>query len=173
MLPKIDVRLSIMGQLPEFGKSLSKTAKLDGDSRQNVSKLKIDMENETRVYTLYEDEEYALGFSLARTNRMQKGIGHIYTGKAYTPKYSKPKDENWIIILGENTQMSEATNQLVGLKRVNSLKKQQTTNVMFRTPLISDNPNRNQYILTVYLISDCYIGLDQQFEINIKLVNKP
>lgn len=177
MLPQIDVKLSITGELPDSSGNKPKQAKQETkgekEESQHQQKIKIDMSKESLVYNLFEDEEYVLGLDLARANRGNvKGAGRFKSQKAYTPKYSKPKDENWLVILGENTNVAEASSQLVGLKRVNNLSRQQT-NVVFRTPKIEENYlKRNQYVLTVYFMSDAYLGLDQQFEINIKLINR-
>lgn len=160
MLPKVEVKMTITGDFPANRKSNTNVAK--------TSKILIDMSNESHTYSLHEDEEYVLTLDLTRSQ--SKG-GH-FNGKAYTPKYSKPKDENWVVVLGENVSSPDAGNQLIGLKRVTSLKRHQTTHVIFKTPRIEDNFGRNSFNLTVYLMSDVYLGLDQQFQINVKLLAK-
>lgn len=166
MLPQIDTKMTITGDLPGARKSLNNDA-----DKGKVSKVKIDMSSETRAYSLFEDEEYVLSLDLTRANRTWSKGGR-FNGKAYTPKYTKPKDENWVLILGENTRADDLTSQLVGLKRVTSLKRQQSTNLVFKTPLIDENRSASQYVLSVYLLSDVYLGLDQQFDINFKLIKK-
>lgn len=161
-LPQIDVKITITGDFPDDRKPKNESDK------SKVPKIRIDMKsNKSGVYSLFEDEEYVISLEMSRQSSSK--VGGRFNGKAYTPKYSKPKDENWIVILGENTSLSNAKDQLVGLKRVTSLKRQQTTHVIFKTPRIEENIGRNQYNLTVYLMSDVYLGLDQQFEISFKL----
>lgn len=154
-LPKVEVRAHVCGE--NFP-----------DKKEKPLKLKLDLRDErARVTQLLEDEEYVLNVDLARVNKNRK------TGKdwwrAYAPMYPKPKDENWVILLGTRTGANESNSELVGLKRVNSLKHQQNVNVLFRTPLIRENPKGAEFNLTLYLMSDVYLGLDQQYEFKFKL----
>lgn len=167
MLPQIDVKMAVMGDFPN-----SRIPKDEGDKdsgKKKSPRIQIDMTDESRVYTLFEDEEYVINMDMNRSSRSPKGGRQHFNGKAYTPKYSKPKDENWIVILGENTSAPDQDSQLIGLKRVVSLKRHQTTNVVFKTPRIDENRGP-KYTLTIYLMSDVYLGLDQQFELRFKLV---
>lgn len=50
--------------------------------------------------------------------------------------------------------------ELVALKRIGSVKHRSTVCLAFYTP-----ENTGHKIFTLYLISDSYIGLDQQFDI--------
>jgi activating signal cointegrator complex subunit 3 len=162
MLPQIEVNMNIVGDIPDVSKQQQDS------SQKKMPKLRIEINNEKKVYNLYEDEEYVINLDLVRISRSK----NRYNGKAYAPKYSKPKDENWIIVLGENVGLAEAKNQLVGLKRVNSLKTRQNTNVIFKTPLIKENLSQNELSLTLYLMSDNYLGLDQQYEMKFKLIKR-
>jgi activating signal cointegrator complex subunit 3 len=72
-----------------------------------------------------------------------------------TSSVGKPKDEAWILILG-NTD----TGELICLKRVNQTIRSQTTiSVSFVTSNILGRQR-----LTLYLLSDGYLGLDQQYD---------
>lgn len=170
MLPQIDVKLAVIGSFPQHPKA--KEAADSATSKNKSPRIHIDTADESRVYSLFEDEEYVIKMDMNRSSRSAKANRSHFNGKAYTPKYSKPKDENWIVILGENTSANkDASSQLVGLKRVVSLKKHQTTNIVFKTPRIDENSGRSDYTLTVYLMSDVYLGLDQQFELRFKLAS--
>ena len=131
-------------------------------SNDNNMFLKIDTSNEENVYELYDDEEYVLNLDLNRINRINNTRRDL---KAYAPKYPKPKDENWIVLLGNDTE-------LVGLKRLNCIKSQQTMHILFKTPKLDENLSDNEDLvlnLTLYFMSDVYLGLDQQYELNFAL----
>lgn len=117
---------------------------------------------------MYEDEEYVINLDIYRANKSKRSSKD---SKAYAPKYPKPKDENWVVILGANCQL-ESNHELVGLKRLNNLRSQQNTHVLFKTPLIEENPQFDLYDLSIYVMSDVYLGLDQQFDFKFKLNRK-
>lgn len=67
---------------------------------------------------------------------------------AYLPKFPKQKDEGWFLILTSN-------NKIHSLKRIKLVKDVET--IQFPTP--------NASKINIHLLSDCYIGLDQQINI--------
>jgi len=147
-LPQIEVNINLNGNLPT----------------DKVKSIRIDHLNDDKIYELYENEEYVFNLDIKRiatSKRQQRDF------KAYAPKYPKPKDENWIIILGSNSR-NELTNELVGLKRINNLKLKQNSNISFKTPKLEDL-TAGLFELTLFFMSDVYIGLDQQFEFKFKL----
>ena len=83
--------------------------------------------------------------------------------KGYAPKFPKPKDEGWWVILGITD-----TGELVALKRLGQLRTKSHCSLSFTA---SHLPERRIY--TVYLISDCYFGIDQQYDIYIETVSSP
>lgn len=88
------------------------------------------------------------------------GDKNINASKVYCPKYSKPKNIGWFLTLG-----SQANNELLAMKRVGSGHGFEMHRLMFQVP-----PNKGRLILSLYITSDCYIGLDQQFEIQLNIV---
>lgn len=80
--------------------------------------------------------------------------------KAYAPKFPKTKDEGWWVLIGEVD-----TGELVALKRLGYLRSKTTTTLAFSTP---EEPCRKIYSL--FLVSDCYLGLDQQYEMCLNFV---
>ena len=146
ILPQIELRMSLSGELPN---KQAKNELLDGF-------------DESKVYNLLEDEEYTISLDINRLNKSKR----YQDGKAYAPKYPKPKDESWIIILG-NTETSE----LVGLKRLTSLRNKQIIHVQFKTPTLKDMQN-NEYKLALFFMSDVYLGLDQQFDFRFRINQK-
>lgn len=82
-------------------------------------------------------------------------------GRAFAPRFPKVKDEGWFLIIGD-----VEANDLLALKRVNLYKGKSgrtasaSHQVTFFTP---EKPGR--VIYNLYVISDSYLGLDQQYEI--------
>ena len=77
----------------------------------------------------------------------------------FAPRFSKMKDEGWWLIIGDIEEQ-----ELVVLKRVGFVRRQTTANLSFYTP---DTPGRKVY--TLYVMSDCYLGLDQQYDIHVEI----
>jgi activating signal cointegrator complex subunit 3 len=160
MLPIIDIKISI--------------AEMSDENTDKCSKIQIDTENDNKLYDLYENEEYVIDFDLSYRNLMEKRAGaHTRNRKAYAPRYPKEKDENWIVLIGANCQ-SEYNNELIALKRINSIHyKHQSAHMLIKTPLKSDLVSEDgSFMLSIYLMSDVYIGLDQQYNIKLNLKSK-
>lgn len=83
------------------------------------------------------------------------------SSKAYTPKFPKAKDEGWWALIGEVDR-----GELVALKRLGPIRGTTRTNLAFSAPEL---PCRK--IFSLYLISDCYLGLDQQLEMCLNFVS--
>ena len=74
----------------------------------------------------------------------------------HAPLFPKAKDEGWWLVLGEVD-----TNDLVALKRVGPLRGgSKTVSLAFSPP-----EHACRAVYTLYLISDCYLGLDQQCDL--------
>lgn len=170
VLPRIDLKLSLSGNIPDK-RSFVRKSRNDKDKKKpsdeydeegQTQVLKID-NNSDEYYELYGDQEYILNVDLLRMNKKRStaGLNH----KSYAPKYPKPKDENWVVLLGNDTD-------LVGMKRLNHIKNHQNMHILFRTPEVDDQAVRdgiNVLELTLYFMSDVYLGLDQQYELKFKL----
>ena len=77
-------------------------------------------------------------------------------------RFPKPQNEAWFLILGSIEDMD-----MLALKRVNTVRgaidsKQKLT---FWTP---EEPGR--VILTLYVMSDTYLSLDQQYDLHLEVV---
>ncbi|KAG1665183.1 Activating signal cointegrator 1 complex subunit 3 [Nymphon striatum] len=98
------------------------------------------------------DTQYAINVSLKRLNHSSTN------GKAVTTKFPKPKGEGWILVVG-----CVDTQELMALKKVGFVHQRMNSHsLVFYTPSIS-----GRHIYTVYVFSDCYIGLDQQYDIHL------
>ena len=93
-------------------------------------------------------------------NHTHTPLTHTHTQsdpKAYAPKFPKTKDEGWWLVLGEVD-----TGELLALKRIGFIRGRTKSSLAFSAP---DDPCRKIYSL--YLMSDCYLGLDQQFDLSL------
>jgi hypothetical protein len=76
----------------------------------------------------------------------------------FAPKFPKRKEESWWLILGD-----PSTGELLALRRM-SLSARMTTSLTFDAPTLAGD-----YTYYVYLVSDSYMGLDQQYEISFRV----
>ncbi len=162
-LPQIQVKLSISGKaIPDKRASRATKSKKPKSDDSNEPNMTLEMSTDPdMVYELLETEEYVLNVDLSRLN---KSKGGFKGGKAWAPRYPKPKDENWVVMLGNESD-------LVGLKRLSAIKAHQQMHILFATPEIEDE-SENSLDLTLYFMSDVYLGLDQQYELKFRLKKK-
>ncbi len=73
----------------------------------------------------------------------------------HSPRFPKPKDEGWFLILGEIE-----TKEVLALKRVGFIRGRTNAQLAFYTP-----ETKGRVIYTLYVMSDSYLGLDQQFDV--------
>ncbi|KAK3734227.1 hypothetical protein QZH41_012947, partial [Actinostola sp. cb2023] len=130
----------------------------DGDGAQQEARpLKLDLhdgrhDNWSRVHA---DQEYSLNINLRRLNRV-KG-SEI---KVHAPLFPKSKTEGWWLVLGDTD-----SGELIALKRLGTIRSTTQTTLSFYTP-----ENLGRKIYTLYLMSDSYLGLDQQYDIYLEIV---
>ncbi|KAK7072359.1 activating signal cointegrator 1 complex subunit [Halocaridina rubra] len=98
-------------------------------------------------------QEYSLTVALFRINK-SKDL------RVHAPKFPKAKDEGWFLVLGE-----VESGELLALKRVPPIRGKTTHMLTFETPT-----DPGYAVLTVYLISDSYLGLDQQYDIPLEII---
>lgn len=118
------------------------------DETNVEKKIMLKPDNDDFV-TVRRNEEYTLTIGLKRLNNSK-------TSKVHCPMFLKGKDESWFLVLGDIQNR-----ELWALKRVSGIKNQQKYHQLQFTSPDSLGPTK----LTFYLISDCYIGLDQQYSI--------
>ncbi|CAM5132033.1 unnamed protein product [Natator depressus] len=147
-LPVIDVSLSIKGSWD------------DSSQEQNelpIPTLATDMRDDKKWIKLHADHEYVLQINLQSVQmRHHKGR---QDSKAVAPRFPKAKDEGWFLILGEVDKK-----ELIALKRVGYVRYRNAVSVAFYTP---ETPGK--YIYTLYLMSDSYLGMDQQYDIYLNI----
>jgi len=89
--------------------------------------------------------------------RVQRHDNH-----AYAPHFVKPKDEGWLLVLGETE-----TREVVAMKRVTCSrnKRSMSVSVAFFAPELPC-----KVIYTLFIMSDSYLGLDQQYDIRLEVI---
>ena len=78
--------------------------------------------------------------------------------KVYAPKYPKPKDEGWLLVVGE-----VESRELLALKRVGSVLRGT------KQSLVISPTKPGRHIYTLYVMSDGYLGIDQQYDIPLQV----
>eukprot|EP01027_Heterolobosea_sp_BB2_P026939 GEZU01042062.1.p1 GENE.GEZU01042062.1~~GEZU01042062.1.p1 ORF type:complete len:2174 (-),score=564.16 GEZU01042062.1:67-6525(-) len=94
----------------------------------------------------HEQDEGIVTVELVRKSKLQK--------HAYAPKYTKNKEEGWWLVIGNQS------GELLALKRVNLHERTKTTLSVAGVSSQSAAP------LTLYFMSDSYIGFDQQYDVS-------
>ncbi|XP_028280593.1 activating signal cointegrator 1 complex subunit 3 [Parambassis ranga] len=106
---------------------------------------------------VHADQEYVLQVSLKRINMGQQR--RKQDSKAQAPRFPKAKDEGWFLIMGEVDRR-----ELLALKRVGYVRNHTAVSLAFFTP-----ERTGKCIYTLYLLSDSYLGLDQQYDIHLNV----
>lgn len=103
---------------------------------------------------LHARQEYTLNVSVQR-------LGGRSSKHIYSPKFPKGKDEGWFLTLG-----SQADGELIAMKRAAYRNNRSQHQLSFMTP-----SKRGRIIYTLYLMSDGYIGFDQQYDIQLEIMD--
>ncbi|XP_068188978.1 activating signal cointegrator 1 complex subunit 3 isoform X2 [Antennarius striatus] len=106
---------------------------------------------------VHADQEYVLQVALRRINLGQQR--RAQDSKAQAPRFPKSKDEGWFLIFGEVDRR-----ELLAVKRVGFVRSRTTVSLSFFTP-----EKTGKCIYTLYLLSDSYLGLDQQYDIHLNV----
>ncbi|XP_033214930.1 activating signal cointegrator 1 complex subunit 3-like [Belonocnema kinseyi] len=121
---------------------------------ENDSKIVSLQTKSNKCTDIYENRDYTLSVTMSRKNRTSNL-------KAHSPCFLRGKDEGWFLILGDISQR-----ELLALKRVSGISGPRRSNqLQFTAP-----PFNGRMKLTLYIISDCYMGLDQQYEFNLNVI---
>jgi hypothetical protein len=122
--------------------------------------INIDAGIDSKKSYLIPQTNYKIKVNLNRVVRQK-----VHDGKIHAPRFPKPQYESWWLILGD-----PANDELLALKRVSMRNgPNETLGNRIQTSLSFDTPahfGKHQY--TLYLISDGYLGLDQQVDIKFE-----
>ena len=157
-MPLLDVRLSLLPSSPNA------TAKKGGKISFDVPLCFPDSPMSDRQWIeVSPDTEYLLSISMSRLNRSKK-VGKNSNYKVHAPFFNKPKDEGWILIMGDCDR-----NELMALRRVQAPVRlspdRSKQSLAFVTP-----PTPGRKIFSLFVLSDGYMGLDQQYDVCIDVV---
>lgn len=138
--------IEVLRNLPQMSLTISLCRPVEkGD---DISKVIVFPTKSTPHLNVKPNEEYCLQVEFLRKNGPTRR-------KIYAPKFPKDKNEGWFVSLG-----NKFTGELLALRRINLRGSKTTAQISFRAPKIIGRTK-----LSFYFISDCIMGLDQQFEI--------
>ncbi|KAK3097620.1 hypothetical protein FSP39_011463 [Pinctada imbricata] len=151
----LDQLYQVICRLPQI--QLSVTVKgwwEEGGGQQESKEINLSSKGGVRPESdwipVHADQEYVVEVNLQRINKSRKS-----DSKAFTPRFPKPKDEGWFLIIGDIE-----SREVIALKRVSYVRHTSKQQLAIYTP-----ENTGRVIYTIYLMSDSYIGLDQQYDI--------
>lgn len=147
--PQIEQIFKVIKDFPTINVEI----KLRGPLKQEIEVDRLIQQPSDRKvwHQVHADQEYTLMVNLQRLGA--KTSKHIYC------RFPKPKDESWFLTLG-----NQENGELIALKRASYRSNRSSHPLIFNTP---SKPGR--VIYTIYFISDGYIGLDQQFNIQLEV----
>ncbi|KAL0984962.1 hypothetical protein UPYG_G00151150 [Umbra pygmaea] len=146
-LPVVEVTLSVKGWWEGCGEQTERPVPVSG------GKLRDDR----KWLSLHADQEYVLQVSLQRINTGQQR--RKQDSKAQAPRFPKNKDEGWFLVLGEVDRR-----ELLAVKRIGYCRHRNTVSLAFYSP-----EKTGKCIYTLYLMSDSYLGLDQQYDLHLNV----
>ncbi|ALC46005.1 CG5205 [Drosophila busckii] len=156
---EIEQIYKVLQELPEIALQINVEGRyLD----EEYAKRPLNLDDNANVWTqLHANEDYVLAIDLQRLNvtgpRRQTGQGF----PIHCPKYAKPKHEAWFITLG-----SQANDELLAMKRLTLRGTRATNRISFQA-----TPRRGRLQLTLYLMSDCLMGFDQQYDLHFEIID--
>ncbi|KAF4088062.1 hypothetical protein AMELA_G00078530 [Ameiurus melas] len=152
---------AFLSHLPVLEVSLSVKGWWEGCEEQTERALSSSVANirdQSSWLPVHPDQEYVLQVSLQRFNAGRQR--RKQDSKAQAPRFPKSKDEGWFLVLGEVDKR-----ELLAVKRVGYVRNRNVTSVAFYTP-----EQTGKCIYTLYLMSDSYLGLDQQYDIHLNVI---
>jgi activating signal cointegrator complex subunit 3 len=148
--PQIEQIYKVIKELPTINIEMKIRGPLRNESE--VDQLVVQPTNRNQWIQIHADEEYTLIVSLHRLG--VRNSKYIYC------RFPKPKDENWFLTVG-----NQENGELIGLKRINYKSARSSHHL-----ILNSLSNLGRVIYTVYFISDGYIGLDQQYNIQLEVI---
>ena len=122
----------------------------------NYKLYTLDQNTGDRIYDhpIIENSDAQLSVTLTKYNDIKNNLV-IYS------RYPKKKNCRWFIILG-----NVKTNEVLAFEKV-AFKEKRNCKITFTAPNIIDEDS-----IKLYIMSDSYFGLDQEYNINLKKINK-
>ncbi|XP_046804220.1 activating signal cointegrator 1 complex subunit 3 [Lucilia cuprina] len=152
--PEIEQIYKVLQNLPEITVNISIQGR-HYEQMEDVREIPTDFNS--NVWTkIHPNEDYVLCINMKRLN-----TSRYHSTAIHCPKYPKGKNEAWFLTLG-----SQGTDELLAMKRVNIRGLKASNRITFQCP-----PRKGRLLLTLYLMSDCLIGFDQQFDLQFEIVD--
>ncbi|XP_034488754.1 activating signal cointegrator 1 complex subunit 3 [Drosophila innubila] len=149
----------VIQDLPEIALQISVEGRYLGEE---YAKRPLSIVDGTIVWTpLHANEEYVLCVDLQRLNVAGQRRGAGQSNAIHCPKYPKPKNEAWFLTLG-----SQSNDELLAMKRLSLRGTRSSNRISFQA-----TPRRGRLQLTLYLMSDCLIGFDQQYDLHFEIID--
>uniref|UniRef100_T1IVJ2 U5 small nuclear ribonucleoprotein 200 kDa helicase n=1 Tax=Strigamia maritima TaxID=126957 RepID=T1IVJ2_STRMM len=150
---QIDQIYQALNNLPQIHASVAVNGWWEGQAGKTDYAIPIKWSREEEWVSLHADQEYWLNISLQNITKKQDS-------RAFAPRFPKPKAEGWFLILGD-----VENKELIALKRVGFISRRSTMQLSFFTPL-----KEGRVVYTLYIISDSYLGLDQQYDLHLEII---
>lgn len=144
-MPTLDIQFNVIGQ---------------HDAEMNACRAMTMPPTKDNWLRVHRDQDYTLQSSFHRYVNKTHRTNETVIPKVYCPKFPKNKDEGWFLVLGAPYE-----GELIAMKRCSYRNTRSTHQVTFRTP------NKiGRHIYTVYIMSDSYLGFDQQYDLHLEVV---
>ncbi|XP_037940900.1 activating signal cointegrator 1 complex subunit 3 [Teleopsis dalmanni] len=153
---EIEHIFEVVQNLPEVMVSLTLQGKHLGNAE--AKRIVSTDSKSTQWIEIHPNEDYVLIVDINRLNA-KRGAHNLMN--IFCPKYPKSKSEAWFLTLG-----SQSNNELLAMKRVTIRGNRSINRICFQS-----TPRRGRQVLTLYLMSDCLIGLDQQFDLKFEIID--
>lgn len=148
---QVDQIYKVMRELPDIKLEFSVRGSWDGEGDE--CERKISGSDKGPPTVMHANQEYTLCIKMTRLNHSREKKGHA-------PRFPRMVEPGWFLTLG-----SIENQELLALKRVMSISYRTTQQLLFTTPA-----STGRHILTFYVMSDTYLGLDQQYNIKIDVI---
>lgn len=155
----IDQIYTVIGKLPQIQVNLSIKGWWEGGEGQHNIHVNNSRDGGRRPDSdwiqVHADQEYVIHVDLLRVNKTKRN-----DSKATAPRFPKPKDEGWFLVIGE-----VENREVIALKRTGFVRGRSRQQLAVYTP-----ETTGRVIYTLYLMSDSYLGLDQQYDICLDVI---
>ncbi|EDW80628.1 uncharacterized protein Dwil_GK11465 [Drosophila willistoni] len=157
---EIEQMYRVIQDLPEMSVQISVEGRFMEEDYAKRS-LSLEVGSKAMWMPLHANEDYVLSIDMQRLNvtGKRRAPGQPFT--VHCPKYPKPKNEAWFLTLG-----SQSSDELLAMKRVTVRGMRSANRISFQA-----TPKRGRLQLTLYLMSDCLIGFDQQYDLHFEIID--
>lgn len=146
-LPQISVKIKVRGVWAENERGAKESKPISTTPTEGLARDWVPLHAEQEYVLILDITKELCGFRRSNT-------------KAHAPHFPKGKDVGWWVVLGEMD-----SGELLAVKRVSQVRSSSTVSLSFYTP-----EDLGRRIYTVFLISDAYLGIDQQYDVSLEII---